>query len=460
MQLTGSSTRGDCSSAGGWWISGLLLLATMINYMDRQTLANLIPRITAEWNLTNEQYGDMEFVFGVAFAVGSLVFGFAADKVSVRWLYPAILVAWSAVGFATGLTRGYESMLVCRGLLGFFESGHWPCALIVTQAVMSKSDRVMGNSILQSGASAGAVLTPLVIRLMVGDSTEPDAWRMPFYVIGLIGLLWAVAWIRLVPPGLLPAGGRHRQQRAATTSPEDRDSTSPHSASGGSATPRPPTDEPEAKDSFLGWLGRLLVDRRFWGLIVMVIMINTSWQLVRAWLPTFLQKGRGYYEAEALYFNSLYFIFTDVGCIAAGAAALALARRGMAVHTSRVLVFLACSLLAALTTVAAMLPAGWLLLGTLLAVAAGTLGVFPCYYSFTQELTVSHMGRVTGVLSFVGWLASAPVQTLFGRIADATGSYDLNMAILGWAPLAGLIAFVVLWPRHAEANHAATPQTQ
>ena len=428
MQLTGSSTRGDRSSAGGWWISGLLLLATMINYMDRQTLSNLIPRITAEWNLTNEQYGDMEFVFGVAFAVGSLVFGFAADKVSVRWLYPAILVAWSAVGFATGLTRGYDSMLVCRGLLGFFESGHWPCALIVTQAVMSKSDRVMGNSILQSGASAGAVLTPLVIRLMVGDSTEPDAWRMPFYVIGLIGLLWAVAWIRLVPPGLLPAGGRRTVQATGSTSNA------------------PPDQDAAADDSLIGWFGRLLVDRRFWGLIVMVIMINTSWQLVRAWLPTFLQKGRGYSEAEALYFNSLYFIFTDVGCIAAGAAALGLARRGMAVHTSRVLVFLACSLLAALTTVAAMLPAGWLLLGTLLAVAAGTLGVFPCYYSFTQELTVSHMGRVTGVLSFVGWLASAPVQKLFGRIADATGSYDLNMAILGWAPLAGLIAFVVLWP--------------
>lgn len=427
MHFIGSSTRGDRSSAGGWWISGLLLLATMINYMDRQTLSNLIPRITAEWDLTNEQYGDMEFVFGVAFAVGSLVFGFAADKVSVRWLYPAILVAWSAVGFATGMTRGYESMLICRGLLGFFESGHWPCALIVTQAVMSKSDRVMGNSILQSGASAGAVLTPLVIRLMVGDTTEADAWRMPFYVIGAIGLLWAVAWIRLVPASLLPAGGR----------PATDDSEADHD---GAAVA-------EASGSWAGWFGRLLSDRRFWGLIVMVIMINTSWQLVRAWLPTFLQKGRGYSEAEALYFNSVYFIFTDVGCIAAGAAALALARRGMAVHTSRVLVFLACALLAALTTVAAMLPAGWLLLGTLLAVAAGTLGVFPCYYSFTQELTVSHMGRVTGLLSFVGWLASAPVQKLFGRIADATGSYDINMAILGWAPLVGLIAFVLLWPR-------------
>lgn len=418
MQLTGQSTRGEPAAQGSWWISGLLLLATMINYMDRQTLSNLIPRITAEWQLTNEQYGDMEFIFGVAFAVGSLVFGVLADKVSVRWLYPVILLIWSAVGFATGLTRGYESMLVCRGLLGFFESGHWPCALIVTQAVMSKSERVMGNSILQSGASAGAVLTPLIIRLLVGDSTEPDAWRLPFFVIGAVGLAWAIAWLRIVPPGMLPAG---RSEPAAAEAPR--------SGYG------------------LGWFGELLVDRRFWALIVMVIMINTSWQLVRAWLPTFLQKGRGYGEAEALYFNSVYFIFTDVGCIAAGAAALALANRGMSVHTSRVLVYFACAVLAALTTLAAILPASWLLLGTLLAVAAGTLGVFPCYYSFTQELTVSHMGRVTGVLSCVGWLASAPVQKLFGAFADRTGSYDLTMGILGWAPLMGLVAFVALWPR-------------
>ncbi len=414
MEWTTRSTR------GGWWISGLLLLATMINYMDRQTLSNLIPRITAEWNLTNEQYGDMEFVFGVAFAIGSLAFGILADRVSVRWLYPAILVAWSAVGFATGLTRGYGSMLVCRGLLGFFEAGHWPCALIVTQAVMSRGDRVMGNSILQSGASLGAILTPLVIRLLVGDSTTPDAWRLPFYVIGATGLLWAVLWLRAVPAGLLPTGGA-----AGDTAAGGRD------ADGGG----------------LRWLAALLTDRRFWALIAMVIAINTSWQLVRAWLPTFLQKGRGYGEAEALYFNSLYFVFTDVGCIAAGAATLWLCRRGRGVHSSRVLVYLGCALLAALTTLAAVLPQGWPLLGTLLLVAAGTLGVFPCYYAFTQELSVSSMGRVTGLLSFTGWLASAPVQKLFGFVADRTGSYDTNLAILGWAPLVGLAVFLLLWPR-------------
>lgn len=404
------------SSNWRWWVSGLLLLATMINYMDRQTLSNLAVRITEQFDLNNEQYGNMEFVFGVAFACGSLSFGILADKVSVRWLYPLVLISWSAVGFATGLSRGYTSMLVCRGLLGFFESGHWPCALIVTQAVMSKGDRVMGNSILQSGASLGAVSTPILIRWMIGDNTEADAWRLPFFVIGAVGLLWVILWSIVVYGHPLK---RETEPTAAT----------------------------QPSLSWFHWFKQLLVDRRFWALLLMVVAINTSWQLVRAWLPKFLQEGRGYSEAYALYFNSVYFIFTDVGCIAAGAAAVWLARKGMSVHNSRVLVFFVASLLAALTTVAAVLPQGWLLLGTLLLVAAGTLGVFPCYYSFTQELTTTHMGRLTGILSFVGWLASAPTQTLFGKIVDSTGSYNFNLAILGWAPLAGLICFVILWPR-------------
>ncbi len=182
-----------------WWVSGLLLLATMINYMDRQTLSNLSVRITNSFQLTEEQYGDFEVTFGLAFAVGSLFFGIIADRVSVRWLYPLVLVAWSLVGIATGLTTGYRSMLICRGFLGFFEAGHWPCALIVTQAVMSRGNRAMGNSVLQSGASLGAILTPIIIVAMVGntptDGVDQTAWRLPFIVIGGVGILWAMLWL-------------------------------------------------------------------------------------------------------------------------------------------------------------------------------------------------------------------------------------------------------------------------
>ncbi len=419
-QADGSkSSEGDTVR---WWISVLLLLATMINYMDRQTLANLATRIQNEFQLSQEQYGNMEAAFGIAFAFGSLFFGFMADRVSVRWLYPAVLVAWSSIGFATGYAQGYTSMLVCRGLLGFFESGHWPCALVVTQRILVSGERGMGNSILQSGASLGAISTPIVIRQIVGDSTAAGIWRWPFWIIGAVGIAWAILWLACM-------------RRANTALSRVKDSTV----------------EPQER----GWLIAFLSDRRFWALCVMVISINATWQLIRAWLPKFLQEGRQYSEAFSLYFNSLYYIATDVGCILAGIATLWLTRRGMDAHRSRVIVFGGCSVLVALTSIAAILPQCNELLLILLLVAAGSLGLFPCYYSFTQELSTTHMGKLTGLLSFVGWMTSSPMQKLFGKVVDRTGSFDAGMFVIGFAPAVGMVLFLLLWPRRSTETSAA-----
>ena len=146
-----------------WWVSLLLLLATMLNYMDRQALSVMSNRITDELQISNEQYGDLEFGFGVAFAAGSLVFGAIADRCSVRWLYPGVLLAWSAMGVLTAWCSSFQALLVCRVLLGFFESGHWPCALRTTKTIQTGSQRLMGNSILQSGGALGAIVTPLLV---------------------------------------------------------------------------------------------------------------------------------------------------------------------------------------------------------------------------------------------------------------------------------------------------------
>src|SRR5919198_6559957 len=82
-----------------WWVCGLLLLATMLNYMDRLTLNQLAKRIKDGLLLTNEQYGQIEGAFGVAFALGALLFGWGADRWNVRGLYAFALLAWSAAGF-------------------------------------------------------------------------------------------------------------------------------------------------------------------------------------------------------------------------------------------------------------------------------------------------------------------------------------------------------------------------
>ncbi|MEO6742766.1 MAG: MFS transporter [Chthoniobacteraceae bacterium] len=399
------------SSSWKWWVTGLLLLATMLNYMDRQTLASVAKRITDEFKLSQEQYGNIEFAFGWGFAAGSLVFGLLADRISVRVLYPAVVLGWSAMGLLSGFSRGYDTLLVLRALLGFFEAGQWPCALKTTSALLSEKDRTFGNSILQSGASLGAIFTPLILRAMISGNAGVGAWRPAFVLIGALGLVWIGAWLASFRSGELKV-------------------TPAEKPGGANVSP---------------WLRGIVRDARFWALTVMVIAINIIWHIVRAWLTKFLQQGRAYSEADALLISSGFYIATDIGCILSGAAAVWLIRRKVNPHSARLRIFAVCSAITALTSVIALLPKGTMLLAVLFIVGAAALGLFPCYYSFTQELGALHVGKATGLLSAIGWLVSAPLQKFFGRLIDRTQSFDVGIALIGWTPCIALIAMLLLW---------------
>lgn len=67
-----------------WAVCGLLLLATTLNYMDRVALNQTSVRISTALNLDNVQYGYLESIFSLAFAVGTLSAGWLVDRGGVR----------------------------------------------------------------------------------------------------------------------------------------------------------------------------------------------------------------------------------------------------------------------------------------------------------------------------------------------------------------------------------------
>src|SRR5438067_3799131 len=78
-----------------WWVCGLLLLATMLNYMDRLTLNLMAPTIIAHYHLSPLEYAQLESAFAYAFALGAIIFGWLVDRLPIRWLYPAAVLGWS-----------------------------------------------------------------------------------------------------------------------------------------------------------------------------------------------------------------------------------------------------------------------------------------------------------------------------------------------------------------------------
>jgi ACS family hexuronate transporter-like MFS transporter len=437
---------GAQSSLWKWWVCGLLLCASTINYMDRMTLASVSRRMIDELHLSKADYGMVEQYFGYAFACGAIVFGLIVDKVSTRWLYPTILMLWSLMGILTGQAGGSSwiggalatiwsplkgltglsevlgSLLLCRTMLGLFESGHWPCALQTTQRLLDRKDWALGNSVLQSGVSIGAIVTPFIVGAMLTDAR--DSWRLPFTVIGLVGMLWVVAWAFTI---------RGRSLGAPATAVEQ-------------AAP---------KTSWTASFGQLMTDHRFWLLAVVVCCINGTWSMYRVWLPLALQdkSGLAFTEAQTLgRILPVYYILTDVGCLLAGAATVALHKRGTTVLNARRWVFTVCSLMVMPAMILPSLARGEIAIAgvpplyssmvVLMMTAAGSLGVFPCYYSFTQELSKQHIGLVTGLLSFVAWVIPSSLQRPLGAHIDKTGSYDLAFQVGAW-PM--IFAAVMLW---------------
>ncbi|MEI8211358.1 MAG: MFS transporter [Planctomycetota bacterium] len=404
----------------------LLFLASAVNYMDRQTLAVVSSRIKQEFQLKNEQYGMVEAVFGYSFAFGSLFWGFLVDRVSVRWVYPIGLIGWSLMGFLTGWARDYDDLIACRSLLGFFESAHWPCGLKTTQAILDPKSRAMGNSVLQSGTSIGAILTPLVMLLVLTDDT--GSWRFGFQGIAVVGGLWVFLWLGLVRESDLQSNQAH-SEHAADDVHSHRRSTAP----------------------FGSWW-QVLLQRKFLLVLLMVICINSMWQLLRAWLPMVMQESYDYGEKETLVFNSIWYAATDVGCFASGALALFLAHRGWTVKGSRLVALSCCVILCSGLCLVPWLGGSGLLLAILLIAGAGALGIFPIYYSFAQDVSHLHLGKVTSIAAAGGWLASSRAHVAFGKLADQTGRFDIGLVLVGLLPVIPLVALWLFWPTEAVQN--------
>jgi ACS family hexuronate transporter-like MFS transporter len=514
----------------------------MLNYMDRLTLNVLGPRMMKELGLNKGHYGELESAFAYAFALGAILAGWLADRWTVRWLYPILVVAWSVAGFATGLASSFEALWVCRFLLGLCEAGHWSCALKTTQHILRAEQRSLGNGILQSGAAIGSILTPLIILFLVqgiepdpaslaastvgflgaplgqgplvtaaalfpGRDGEPGLWRLPFLVVGAGGLGWAVLWLLLVRGrdlsvrrgtaasllgilffliGLLVLDLASRLLLANAT----QVGWTPLVDLARQSWPPVAIKAVVCVAAVVGvflWLKRATADerrlprylflRRFVVLMVTVSSINITWHYFRAWLPLFLQEVHGYTERERSGFLTAYYIATDIGSVLAGVFTLYLVRRGLPTHKSRVCVFAFCALLCLLSLTVPSFPAGENdqlhstglalpravvsvdfaasgvpLLGLLLVIGFAALGLFPNYYSFSQELTTTNQGKVTGALGCINWVVMYLLHALVAQSLEATKSYALGLAIAGLTPLVAVGALVFLWGNAEKEN--------
>jgi ACS family hexuronate transporter-like MFS transporter len=413
------------SNTWTWTLCVILLGATLLNYANRFALTQNAARAIEAFQTDKAGYGRVNGWFSLGFACGGLLFGVLADVISVRILYPAVMLIWSAASVCCGLVQSLELLIACQFLLALFEAGHWPCALRTTQRTFKPAMRTWGNSLLQSGASLGAILTPQIVAGLY--RYDPAQWRWVFFIVGGLSVPWVIAWLATV---------READVRRPVIQTDE-------TAAG----------EGEAREMREVPFWRVFTMRRWWLLLAVVSLINVVWHYIRVWLPLWLGDERGYPDLFVQDFTSVYYAATFVGSLAAGWLTAALPRWGWNVHRARLAVFLVCGLLTAMVIPAAFLPKGNLLLACLLLTGFGSLGLFPIYYSLNQEISARNQGKVGGSLAFSTWGMLYFFHEWVGRVMKETPEIKpLIVTLVGLGPLAAFVVLVLFWGRREELS--------
>ena len=120
----------------------ILLLATILNYLDRQTLSILAPTLQHQMGLDNAHLGWLFAIFYYSYTLFQFAVGPVLDRFNLRWCFAIAVLAWSLVSGLTGLAAGFISLLVFRFLLGVTESANWPAGLrILVRTLPPRSGR-------------------------------------------------------------------------------------------------------------------------------------------------------------------------------------------------------------------------------------------------------------------------------------------------------------------------------
>ena len=194
---------GSCGVSWLAWLLVLLLVpVALLNYLDRQMLASMqrsvmedLPSL-GQSDQPEERWGFMLGLFKWVYAGCSLVGGYVADRCSRRWVIAGSLMVWSGVTWWTGQVRTYNELLWARALMGFSEAFYIPAALALITDWHPGPTRSRAVGLHQIGIYAGVILGGFGGRV----ADHPDlGWRFAFTFCGVLGMLYAVPLLLLLP---------------------------------------------------------------------------------------------------------------------------------------------------------------------------------------------------------------------------------------------------------------------
>ena len=288
-----------------WCTVGILLVAYVLSFVDRQILNLLVGPIRADLGINDTQ---MSLLMGLSFAIfytiAGIPLGRIADSKSRRGLIAWGVAFWSLMTAACGLAQQYWHFILCRIGVGAGEAALSPAAYSLIADSFPADRRATAISVYAMGIYLGAGMAFLLGGIVVtwanaqGPMTLPvlgvvRPWQLIFLLLGAIGLMFCLVLLAIKEPTRKGVGA-------------------------GVAVPL------KQVGAYLLTIRKAVLCHNFGFACLSFASYGAS-----AWIPTFFIRTHGLTPGEVgIYYGSLVMIAGSTGIVFGGRLADYLARRG------------------------------------------------------------------------------------------------------------------------------------
>ncbi|WP_405804333.1 MFS transporter [Streptomyces sp. NBC_00210] len=385
----------------------VLALFIVINAADKAVLGLTADPVRDDLGLTATEFGAVASSFYLLFSLSAVAVGFLGDRIRTRPLLAALALVWAAAQLPILLpAAGFGALIATRVVLGAGEGPGYPLANYTAFTWFPEKERSLPSAVVVAGGAGGTVVAaPLVILV-----SNTLGWRAAFGLLGGIGIVWVIVWLRLGGSG--PYAARLDGPAPVEDAPAD------HAPFG--AAPRAPAGETPFR--------RIVTSGTWLGATFSAFTVMWTLALGFAWLPLFLEEQAGFSDAEISGIVGLPALSMAVLVLAAGAFAQRLLRRGSTARVAQGLVGAVLPLLAGacllLTTRVG--PAVLLLPLLVVAFSAGN-GQTPLTNSAIADICPpGRRSAALGLSYALAALSSLLAPYVTGRIIDAAPTEALG----------------------------------
>jgi MFS transporter, ACS family, hexuronate transporter len=283
-----------------WWIIGLIMVGSCINYLTRSTLSVAAPTILKDLQITEKQYSWIVSAFQSTLMLQPLC-GYALDVIGLRFGFSLFAIAWSFINMAHSLAHSWQGLAFFRGLLGFSEGSANPAGMKATAEWFPAKERGVAGGIFNLGSAAAAIVAPPLVAWAVLKYN----WQASFLITGGLGLVWAVLWLLFY--------------RSPEKHPALSDKEKEHISSG--------QEKSLKSDGLRPSLANIIRQRNFWGIAIPRFLADPTWGTLFIWLPLYFSKVHHWELKQIALYTWLPFLAADFGSVFGGFVSMTLQNR-------------------------------------------------------------------------------------------------------------------------------------